>query len=104
MDLQIREKSFNVPNKVITLLEYLNQNTVYNTEMNLMNSKLYRFLSNEEAINYQKYLRTHVVWLSMCVTEYTRDLGVYLAATYLEADELSILRAIDKIEMECTPQ
>ena len=101
MDLQIREKSFNVPNKVITLLEYLNQSTNINPEMN---SKLCRFLSNEEAINYQKYLRTHVVWLSMCVTEYTRDLGVYLAATYLGADELSILRAIDKIEMECTPQ
>lgn len=101
MDLQIREKSFNVPNKVITQLEYLNQNTNINPEMN---SKLCRFLSNDEAINYQKYLRTHVVWLSMCVAEYTRDLGVYLAATYLGADELSILRAIDKIEMECTPQ
>ena len=101
MDLQIREKSFNVPNKVITQLEYLNQNTNINPEMN---SKLYRSLSDEEAINYQKYLRTHVVWLSMCDAEYTRDLGVYLAATYLGADELSILRAIDKIEMECTPQ
>lgn len=101
MDLQIREKSFNVPNRVITLLEYSNQNTNINPEMN---SKLCRFLSNEEAINYQKYLRTHVVWLSMCVAEYTRELGVYLAATYLGADELSILRAIDKIEMECTPQ
>lgn len=101
MDLQIREKSFNVTNKVITQLEYLNQNTNINPEMN---SKLYRSLSDEEAINYQKYLRTHVVWLSMCTTEYTRDLGVYLAATYFGADELSILRAIDKIEMECTPQ
>ena len=101
MDLQIREKSFSVPSRVITLLEYLNQSTNINPEMN---SKLYRFLSDEEAINYQKYLRTHVVWLSMCVAEYTRDLGVYLAATYLGADELSILRAINKIEMECTPQ
>lgn len=101
MDLQIREKSFSVPSRVITLLEYLNQSTNINPEMN---SKLYRFLSDEEAINYQKYLRTYAVWLSMCVAEYTRDLGVYLAATYLGADELSILRAIDKIEMECTPQ
>ena len=101
MDLQIREKSFSVPSRVITLLEYLNQSTNINPEMN---SKLYRFISDEEAINYQKYLRTHAVWLSMCVTEYTRDLGAYLAATYLGADELSILRAIDKIEMECTPQ
>ena len=101
MDLQIREKSFSVPSRVIALLEYLNQSTNINPEMN---SKLYRFLSDEEAINYQKYLRTYAVWLSMCVAEYTRDLGVYLAATYLGADELSILRAIDKIEMECTPQ
>ena len=101
MDLQIREKSFSVPSRVITLLEYLNQSTNINPEMN---SKLYRSLSDEEAINYQKYLRTYAVWLSMCVAEYTRDLGVYLAATYLGADELSILRAIDKIEMECTPQ
>ena len=101
MDLQIREKSFSVPSRVITLLEYLNQSTNINPEMN---SKLYRFLSDEEAINYQKYLRTYAVWLSMCVAEYTRDLGVYLAATYLGADELSILRAINKIEMECTPQ
>ncbi len=101
MDLQIREKSFSVPSRVITLLEYLNQSTNINPEMN---SKLYRFLSDEEAINYQKYLRTYAVWLSMCVTEYTRDLGVYLAATCLGADELSILRAIDKIELECTPQ
>ena len=101
MDLQIREKSFNVPNRVITLLENFHQNAVYNTEIN---SKLHRFLSDEEAINYQKYLRTHAVWLSMCVAEYTRDLGVYLAATYLGADELSILRAMNKIEMECTPQ
>ena len=101
MDLQIREKSFSVPSRVIALLEYLNQNTNINPEMN---SKLYRFLSDEEAINYQKYLRTYAVWLSMCVAEYTRDLGVYLAATYLGADELSILRAIDKIELECTPQ
>ena len=101
MDLQIREKSFSVPSRVITLLEYLNQSTNINPAMN---SKLYRFLSDEEAINYQKYLRTYAVWLSMCVAEYTRDLGVYLAATYLGADELSILRAINKIEMECTPQ
>ena len=101
MDLQIREKSFSVPSRVIALLEYLNQSTNINPEMN---SKLYRFLSDEEAINYQKYLRTYAVWLSMCVAEYTRDLGVYLAATYLGADELSILRAIDKIELECTPQ
>ena len=101
MDLQIREKSFSVPSRVIALLEYLNQSTNINPEMN---SKLYRFLSDEEAINYQKYLRTYAVWLSMCVAEYTRDLGVYLAATYLGADELSILRAINKIEMECTPQ
>ena len=101
MDLQIREKSFSVPSRVIALLEYLNQSTNINPEMN---SKLYRFLSDEEAINYQKYLRTYAVWLSMCLAEYTRDVGVYLAATYLGADELSILRAIDKIEMERTPQ
>ena len=98
MDYQIEERTYCVPNEVISILIFHSTNKTYE---GIPPDGLYKTLSAEEAINYHKYVATHVIWLNHCKKNFTREVGIYLAATFLGADELSILRAIDKIELDC---
>jgi catalase len=73
-------------------------NNIYNS---IVFNSFYPYLSNEENINYNKYLVVNLIWIAKCDKKFSLEAGSYLAAKYLNADELTIMRAIDKIELYC---
>jgi hypothetical protein len=98
MDYQIQRKEHDIPTTVEIALKYFADNNIYNS---IVFNSFYPYLSNEENINYNKYLVVNLIWIAKCDKKFSLEAGSYLAAKYLNADELTIMRAIDKIELNC---